>query len=115
MLTIRRDRMLHMGVTMSQPAADVTLDTLQFVADLLGVKFCWYYGGRFHFTLGDPDVTLAITPESAGRYCVEICRYAVPGDKKWVTATNRARLAQLVLDATEVMMDGAHPCAHDPV
>lgn len=76
-------------------------DTLRFVADLLGVTMCWYHRGSFHFCTEGPGGTVAITPESAGRYRVDRCHLTVASDTTWTAATDRARLASLVRDAAE--------------
>lgn len=89
------------------PAA--MFDTLRFVAGALGVNVCHYYRGSFHFALSKPGLTVAVKPDSAGRLRVSTCFYAVERDRKWCSLTDRARLARLVADATEVMVDDALP------
>jgi hypothetical protein len=109
-LTIRPAGIVHGDITMSLSCTP-TFDALRFVADQLGVSVCHYHRGAFHFALGRPGATVAIRPDSAGRFCVMACQYAVACDKKWVSSTDRARLARLVTEATEVMMDDARPRA----
>lgn len=105
---------LRREVTMSLPCAGVTFDILRAVSDQLGVSVCYYLRGWFHFELARPGLTLAVKPDSAGRYCVAVCEYAARRDIKWVSSTDRARLARIVAEATEVMMDDARYRAPDP-
>lgn len=74
--------------------------TLKFIGNLLGVGVCWYHRGSFHFKVG-VDRTVAVTPDSAGRFRVDTCHLTVPVDTKWTATHDRARLAQIVRDAAE--------------
>lgn len=96
---------------MSLPCTGVTFDALRFISDQLGVSVCFYLSGAFHFELGQRGWTLAVKPDSAGRFRVSVCEFAAEVSTKWVSTTDRARLARLVAEATEVMMNGATPCA----
>lgn len=98
---------------MSLPCTGVTFDTLRAVSDQLGVSVCFYYRGWFHFELGRPGLTLAVKPDSAARFRVSTFEFGVERDRKWCSMTDRARLARLVTDATEVMFDD-QPGAQGP-
>lgn len=113
MLTIRQAGIVPSDITMSLPCAPATFDALRSIADQLGVSVCYYLRGAFHFVLDDEGASVALLPESADRYCVMACQDAAPRDKKWVSSTDRARLAWLVTEATEVMMDDARPRAYN--
>lgn len=99
---------------MSLPCTGVTFDALRFISDQLGVDVCYYHRGAFHFELGRRGLTLAVKPDSAARFRVSVCEFAAERGTKWASTTDRARLARLVAEATEVMMNGASPCADDP-
>lgn len=88
---------------MSLPCTGVTFDLLRSVSDQLGVSVCFYLGGTFHFELGRRGWTLAVKPDSAGRFRVSVCEFAAEVSTKWVSSTDRARLARLVTEATEVI------------
>jgi hypothetical protein len=83
--------------TCPTPDVDATLHALRLVAAALGTDVCWHYQGRFHFKLSDAW-TLAIRPESAGRFRVETCRWTVPRSTLWAFAGDDARLVSLVCD-----------------
>lgn len=76
---------------------------LKFVGDLVGVNVCYFHRGSFHFVARD-EWTVAVTPESADRFRIDLCHLTRAVDRKWVMATDRARLASLVRDATEHAM-----------
>lgn len=88
-------------VNVSHLTGDCELHSaLRFVGDLLGVKVCWFYRGAFHFVV-NRDRSVAIVPDTAGRYRVQTCHLTVVVDTKWVRTHDRARLAALVRDAAE--------------
>lgn len=76
----------------TQPAADETDATLLRVARLLGLKTCWLYQRRYHFSVGY-GWSIAVAPESAHRFRLEACRWTRPGYTVWVTAGDQDRLA----------------------
>lgn len=79
------------------PAIDRIESTLQRVAELLDVDRCFLYRRSYHFSLGE-GWTIAITPESAGRFRVAACKWSRPVVPFWTLATDVDRLAGLVLD-----------------
>ncbi len=81
-------------------------DALNVAGDALGVDICWYYCGDFHFRLAG-DWTVSITPESAGRVCVETWSGLRLRDRKWVRADDCNRLRSLILAAHETALDPA--------
>jgi hypothetical protein len=84
----------------------VIRDTLEVVADILGVDMCWYYCGDFHFRLDD-GWTVSITPESADRICVETWFELRLRDRTWARLGDYSRLRALVLAARETALDPA--------
>lgn len=81
-------------------------NTLEFVADVLGVEICWLYRGGFHFKLTG-EWTISITPETAGRVRVETWWMLLARDRKWAMSDDRNRLGSLVRDALETAMQPA--------
>lgn len=78
------------------PSPEGTRRTLERVGALLGADICWLYRRGYHFLLGDGR-SIAIAPESAGRFRVESCEWARTVDTFWVRADDPSRLAEVVL------------------
>lgn len=96
-----------MVTILNNPDFDARIhDALVVAADALGVNICWYYCGDFHFRLAG-DWTVSITPESAGRICVETWSGLRLRDRKWVRSDDCNRLRALVLAAHESALDPA--------
>lgn len=90
-------------ITCRPPDIGATLRALRLVSAALGeTDVCWYYQGRFHFKLSDAW-TLAVMPESAGRFRVEACRWTRPRATLWAFAGDDARLVSLVCDMRDVV------------
>lgn len=87
------------------PAIDRTESTLRRVGELLGVERCFFYRGSYHFPLGE-GWSIAITPESAGRFCVASCSWSRPVIRYWTHATDDDRLAGLVLELAGGVREG---------
>lgn len=81
------------------PAADRTWTMLRAVGDLLGLDRCWLFQRAYHFSLdGHPGWTIAVTPESAGRFRLEACHWSRSRATLWTLADDDARLAGAVLE-----------------
>lgn len=78
----------------------VTLDVLRYVGNLLGQDVCWFLRGAFHFKLGN-EWTVAISPESAGRFRVDTCHLTAARATKWCRAADRSRLESLIREAAD--------------
>jgi len=78
----------------------VTLDVLRYVGNLLGQDVCWFLRGAFHFKLGN-EWTVALSPESAGRFRVDTCHLTASRATKWCRATDRSRLDLLIREAAD--------------
>lgn len=87
------------------PAPDRTLRVLRRVGAELGLSRCWVYQRRFHFSLGD-GWTIALSPESAGRFRIEVCRWTRPVDTLWALARDDDRLMGLVADFAGGVREG---------
>lgn len=79
------------------PAIDRIESTLRHVAGLLDVDRCFLYRRSYHFSLGE-GWSISITPESAGRFRVDACKWSRPVLRYWTLAQDEDRLAGLVLD-----------------
>lgn len=78
------------------PAPDRTMRVLAAVRDLLGVRVAYFYAGAYHFRVGPPGASVAITPESADRFRVDACRWSRPLATLYTLATDDHRLAEAV-------------------
>lgn len=87
-------------MTTPRPSDKSLLDTLRFVGGLLGTDAAWSFAGRFYFPL-DGRWAVAISPESAGRFRVDVCTGVRPRATMWVLAGDADRLADLVLSARD--------------
>lgn len=79
------------------PAPDRTRLVLERMGELLDANVAWLYQRRYHFALGD-GWTIALSPESAGRFRLEACRWTRPAATLWARAGDEDRLAGLVLE-----------------
>lgn len=86
----------------AQPNVDATLRALRLVGEALGVGEAYWYAGRCHFDIGHP-FTLAVRPESAGRFRLEACRWTRPRDTLFSFATDEARLVALALELRDAV------------
>lgn len=71
------------------------LDALDVAADVLGLRVCYRYLDRYHFSLG-AGRSIALSAESAGRFRVEDCRLCRPVHTMWAFSHDLDRLAGLV-------------------
>jgi hypothetical protein len=81
-----------------RPTDRQTVETLRFVAAKLETDVAYVFEGRFHFRL-DSRWSVAVSPESAGRFRVSVFRDGRERATLWVLAGDRDRLADLVLSA----------------
>lgn len=89
-----------MRVLGGPPTSHETLYVLRYVADVLEVTLCWYYRGSYHFQLQD-DWSVSLTPESAERFRVDLCRLTIPRHTRWCRCRDLRRMRNLVLDAAD--------------
>lgn len=82
------------------PSDRDTYLTLVRVGALLGFRRVHHYHGRYHFAFGD-GWSLAVSPESAGRFRVEACRWGHPEATLWTFADDDDRLGGVVLAVAE--------------
>jgi hypothetical protein len=80
--------------TRSPSPAD-TFAALQCIAGELGMHTCWLYQRRWHFSVGE-GWTIALSPDSGGRFRIDTCRYTRTMASLWVLAEHRDRLAGVV-------------------
>lgn len=57
---------------------------------------CWLFQRRYHFTVGR-GWTIALSPDSAGRFRVDTCRYTRTVESLWVLHDDHASLAAVVI------------------
>lgn len=74
--------------------------TLVRVGALLGFRRVYHLHGRYHFAFGD-GWSLAVSPESAGRFRIDACRDAVPVGTLWSFADDSGRLGGVVQRVAE--------------
>lgn len=82
-----------------QPNIREIVEALRLVGATLDAGAAYWLDGRFHFTL-DGDWTLAISPDSAGRFRLDCCHLSRPCASLWVLARDRTRLERLVRSAS---------------
>lgn len=76
--------------------------TLTHIAALLADDRCWFYGDAFHLPVdGEGSVTLAVSPDSAGRIRIDTCVEGVRRATKWARIDDHARLAAIVREARD--------------
>lgn len=80
------------------PTDRQTIEALRHAARALETDAAYVFEGRFHFRL-DSRWSVAISPDSAGRFRVSIFRGARERATLWALAGDRDRLADLVLSA----------------
>lgn len=85
----------------SMPFPKATWDLLGRIGELLGRDVCWLYQRRFHFALELDGWTLAVSPESAGRFRLEACRWTRPVLTLWVLEDDGDRLEATVRELCE--------------
>jgi hypothetical protein len=90
-------------MTTRRPSDKSLLETLRFVGSLLGTTAAGVYEGRFYFRL-DGRWSVAISPDSAGRFRVDVCVGAAPRATMWARAGDTDRLADLVLSARDEVL-----------
>lgn len=83
------------------PCSPTTYRALERVGELLGRDVCWLYRRRFHFTLEREGWTVAISPESAGRFRLELCHWSRTVVCLWALADDDERLAAVVRELEE--------------
>jgi hypothetical protein len=97
------------------PSPAETLSALQCIADVLGMHTCWLYRCRWHFSVG-AGFTIALSPDSAGRFRIDTCRRTRTVSSLWVLPEDRDSLAGIVharrqlldVPSPEVVVD--EPC-----
>lgn len=88
------------GVTdLTTPTTRETIDALRRVGATLDTSVAYHLDGRFHFALSG-DWSLALSPDSAGRFRLDACYRAVPVASLWALARDTERLDRLVLSAS---------------
>lgn len=88
--------MLALATDAATPSPEKTYATLLRVACVLGSPRCWLHERRYHFAVAD-GWTIAVSPESAGRFRLDACRYVRPVTTLWTLAGEDGRLAGCVL------------------
>jgi hypothetical protein len=76
-----------------------TIDALRAAGAVLGTSVAYHLDGRFHFELAG-DWSLALSPETAGRFRLDVCHLARPVASLWCLTRDRERLERLVLSAS---------------
>lgn len=76
--------------------------TLRRVGELLGDTQCFYSRGRFHFPLG-AGWSIAVAPESAGRFRIECCHLSRPRTTLWSLDGEDDHLAGVILELTRMV------------
>lgn len=84
-------------VLAAPPAPDRTLDVLERIAEVLELPVVWVWRRGYHFSLGD-GWTIALTPQSADRFRVDLYHYLASRASLYALATDEERLAAVVLD-----------------
>lgn len=88
-----------MTLTALHPSPEAILDALRVAGLELGEPRCYWWRGTYHFPLdGHDGYTIGLTPESAGRVRVQLCRWSRPLDTVWARVADAGRLAQVVGD-----------------
>lgn len=78
------------------PSGTDTYSALQRIAGVLGMHSCWLYQRRYHFTVG-AGWTIALSPDSAGRFRLDTCRHTRTVSSLWVLGDDHDDLAGFVL------------------
>lgn len=74
------------------PTGAETYEALLLIASVLGMHSCWLYRRRYHFTVGE-GWTIALSPDSAGRFRLDTCRHTRIESSLWVLGDDHASLA----------------------
>lgn len=80
------------------PTTRRLIDALRAVGGVLGEDVAYVYEGRFHFRL-DSRWSVALSPESAGRFRLDACYGGRILATMWCLADDEDRLAALALSA----------------
>lgn len=81
------------------PSPEAIYDALRVVGLELGEPRAYWWRGTYHFPLDDRDGwTIGLTPESAGRVRVQLCRWSRARDTVWTRVVDTGRLAQVVAE-----------------
>lgn len=91
------------------PTGAETYAALQRIACVFGMHTCWLYRGRYHFTVG-AGWTIALSPDSAGRFRVDTCRHTRTVSSLWVLGVDHASLAGVVFALRDQL--GVHAPEH---
>jgi hypothetical protein len=106
MLELKPERVMRTtDLLAAPPAIDRIESTLRRVADLLDADRCFLYRRSYHFPLG-AGWSIAITPDSAGRFRVARCSWSRPVLLYWTHATDEDRLAGLVRELAGGVREG---------
>jgi hypothetical protein len=65
---------------------------------------CWLYERRWHFSVG-AGWTIALSPDSAGRFRLDACRHTRTVHSVWVLPCDRDALVGSVRCLTSVLVD----------
>jgi hypothetical protein len=77
------------------PSPAETFSALQCIAGVLGMHTCWLYERRWHFSVG-AGWTLALSPDSAGRFRIDTCWHTRTVSSLWVLPEDRDALADIM-------------------
>lgn len=81
-----------------QPNDRSLIAALRCVGEALGTTVAYVHAGRFYFRL-DSRWSLAISPDSAGRFRLDACQGVRVRATMWARAGDRDRLADLAQSA----------------
>jgi hypothetical protein len=96
------------------PSPAETFTALQRIADVLGMHTCWLYQRRWHFSVGE-GWTIALSPDSGGRFRIDTCRHTRTVASLWVLAEHRDSLADVVRARRQTLgLPAAGPVADEP-
>lgn len=88
--------------SVSPPDADATWRALRLLSRVLDTTICWHYQGAYHFKLED-GWTLALSPQSAGRFRLEACKWTRPVSTLYAFEGDDDRLASAALDLEDMV------------
>lgn len=78
------------------PSAVEIHAALQSIAAVFGMHTCWLYQRRYHFSVG-AGWTIALSPDSAGRFRLDTCRHTRTVSSLWVLENERVSVAVIAL------------------
>lgn len=91
---------------LTDPISTDLWTVLHAVADELGLaepRVAWFLRGAFHFKVpGEEGLTIAISPESAGRIRVDRCQATVVHASMWAREDDLPRLREIVRETSVV-------------